>query len=184
MTTESTVDLEREFDIARAAAAFGSPALREVGRPVVEPGDAVLRLRRRKQALERFQERAEQTLVAETASGAIVIACPGQPLQWELATDPIKGPTYLRESFGLLDASSVKLMSETESCKPGNPWTDEEEQLLAAAEAIVRAKLARQVAEGERTRPERDARAAEARAAERERRAEYEAKWGSLVSAI
>lgn len=150
----------------------------------LDPGAVAIRLRRRKQALERWQEIAECTLVAETASGAIVLAHPNQPLQWDLATNPDTGPAYLRASFGLLDASSVKLMSETESCKPENPWTSEDQQRLDAAEAAVEAKIARQVAELARTRSEREATAAGARAADRVRAAEREAKWGSLVSSI
>src|SRR5580704_2741808 len=87
------------------------------------PGDVAVRLRRRRDALRRHMERAEQTLVAQTETGVIVIAHPGQTEQWQLATDPNAAPDYLRAQFGVLDPSSVKLMATVPACMPGNPWT-------------------------------------------------------------
>jgi hypothetical protein len=147
-----------------------------------EPADVAQRLRNRKEVLKRHLERAQQTLVASTVSGWVVVAHPGQPEQWAKATDPDSGPEYLRTHLGILDPSTVMLMSDVPECMPGNPWTEEEGLALAEADRAVTDQIARQCAESERTRPERDARVAQMRTALRARTAEIEAKWGRLVS--
>jgi hypothetical protein len=146
-------------------------------------GATVARLRNRKEVLKRHLERASRTLVAETASGVIIVAHPGQDQAWLDATDPVKGPRYLREQLGILDPSSVKVMSDVPSCMPV-PWSEDDERALAEAEQLIAADVTRDIEARKQDRARYEAWVAQeeerrrAATAERERRA---AMWGKGV---
>lgn len=70
-------------------------------------------------------KRAEETWVAETSTGVVVLVHPGQPL------DILKDPERLKREFGIVDMSIIKRLSESREAPA--PYTLDNEIAVAKA---------------------------------------------------